>query len=133
MNTSDLSKEFILSSAVPFRQQCGIYFLIRDNKIIYIGQSVNIPARIVNHTKKNYTHIFCLECDESELDILERKYLQKFHPELNGFREKKQTKEKIWVNVLLSHEETEMLDEMVAENGSTRAAFVRLLIEKQVT
>lgn len=38
---------------------------------------------------------------------------------------------KIWVNTLMEKETAEKLDEMVKENGSTRAAFVRLLIEKE--
>jgi metal-responsive CopG/Arc/MetJ family transcriptional regulator len=36
---------------------------------------------------------------------------------------------KVWVNTLMEKEIADKLDEMVSENGSTRAAFVRLLIE----
>lgn len=38
---------------------------------------------------------------------------------------------KVWVNTLMEKEDVAKLDEMVAENGSTRAAFVRLLIDRE--
>jgi metal-responsive CopG/Arc/MetJ family transcriptional regulator len=41
------------------------------------------------------------------------------------------TENNVWVNTLMTKELADKLDEMVAENGSTRAAFVRLLIERE--
>ena len=40
-------------------------------------------------------------------------------------------KQGTWVNTLLNKEEVEKLDEMVGENGSDRAKFVRLLISQE--
>lgn len=40
-------------------------------------------------------------------------------------------KQGTWVNTLLDKEEIQKLDEMVAENGSDRAKFVRLLINQE--
>jgi len=40
-------------------------------------------------------------------------------------------KQGTWVNTLLDKDETQKLDEMVAENGSDRAKFVRLLISQE--
>lgn len=39
--------------------------------------------------------------------------------------------DKVWVNTLMDKEQAEKLDEMVKDNGSTRAAFVRLLIDRE--
>ncbi len=39
--------------------------------------------------------------------------------------------DKVWVNTLLEKNLVEKLDEMVAENGSDRAKFVRLLISNE--
>lgn len=36
--------------------------------------------------------------------------------------------EKVWVNTLMEKDLADKLDEMVAENGSSRAQLVRLLI-----
>lgn len=41
------------------------------------------------------------------------------------------TEKNVWVNTLVEKELADKLDEMVAENGSTRAAFVRLLIKRE--
>lgn len=38
---------------------------------------------------------------------------------------------KIWVNTLMEKDDVEKLDAMVKENGSTRAAFIRLLIDRE--
>jgi hypothetical protein len=38
---------------------------------------------------------------------------------------------KIWVNTQMDEETLSKLDEMVTENGSTRAAFVRLLVDNE--
>lgn len=41
------------------------------------------------------------------------------------------TEENVWVNTLMDKELADQLDEMVADNGSTRAAFIRLLIKRE--
>ena len=38
---------------------------------------------------------------------------------------------KVWVNTLMEKDDVEKLDAMVKENGSTRAAFIRLLIDRE--
>jgi len=38
---------------------------------------------------------------------------------------------KVWLNTLAEKELADKLDEMVKDNGSTRAAFIRLLIERE--
>ena len=38
---------------------------------------------------------------------------------------------KVWVNTLIEKDLAEKLDEMVKENGSTRAQLIRLLIEQE--
>lgn len=40
-------------------------------------------------------------------------------------------KQGTWANTLLSKEEVQLLDEMVVENGSDRAKFIRLLIKQE--
>lgn len=41
------------------------------------------------------------------------------------------TEKNVWVNTLMDKELADKLDEMVTENGSTRAAFIRLLIDQE--
>lgn len=52
-----LSEREIFKRARGLESLSGIYFLIRDNKIIYIGESDNVYKRIWNHlsNKKHYS------------------------------------------------------------------------------
>jgi len=64
----------------------GIYFLIKERKIIYIGQSNNILTRITTHSNsKDFDSYSYIPCDESILDKLESLYIHVYQPELNGF------------------------------------------------
>jgi len=88
-----LSEEEIISMKEPFETIPGIYFLIKDNNIVYIGQSIHIPARVRSHAipgrksvhlKKEFDSYTYVMCREEELDFYERAYIQKFKPIYNG-------------------------------------------------
>ena len=80
-----LSKGEILSMARPQRKQCGVYFLIENNEIVYVGQSVNVHARVASHYYgKVFSYFTCIECPQSHLNSLEALYIHKFNPPLNG-------------------------------------------------
>jgi hypothetical protein len=85
MNADALDKEYIISNSVPALPLCGIYFLIKDNEIVYVGQSIHIPRRLKTHKRdqKSFDKVFFVECKRKELDCLERKYIRKFVPKLN--------------------------------------------------
>lgn len=63
---------------------CGIYFLIKDDEIVYIGQSVNIASRLSQHTNKDFDRMSFILCNKSELNILETLYILAYQPKLNG-------------------------------------------------
>jgi len=66
------------------KRKCGVYFLIKDEEIVYVGQSVNIFSRIGAHeTLKDFDTFTYIECDKSELNIIEAKYIVKFKPKYN--------------------------------------------------
>lgn len=80
-----LSSEAIVDSSVPFKKLCGVYFIISEGQIIYIGQSVDILSRIglhENHWKFDAYSI--VECAKENLDLLESLYIHLFNPPLNG-------------------------------------------------
>ncbi len=62
----------------------GIYFLFKNNQLVYIGQSIDIELRIRNHYKEKdfdtYSYVLCLI---EELNDVEKKYIQKYTPILN--------------------------------------------------
>lgn len=63
----------------------GIYFLVSDGSIVYVGQSRNVHVRVMEHYRSgrsfdSYTYI---PCDGASLDVLEAAYIDKFSPEQN--------------------------------------------------
>lgn len=62
----------------------GIYFLIKDREIVYVGQSMNVAARVSQHKKtRDFDSWSWIPCDTQDLLDLERAYIRKFRPELN--------------------------------------------------
>lgn len=64
--------------------RCGIYFLIQDCRLMYVGQSVNIDARIAQHRReRKFDRYHWIACAPEKLDALERAYLDRFLPPWN--------------------------------------------------
>jgi len=61
----------------------GIYFLVDKEKIIYIGQSVNIPSRLQAHKDKNFDNVYMLPIPQSALNPVEAALIRYFKPPLN--------------------------------------------------
>ena len=63
----------------------GIYFLYDGDKLVYIGQSKSILARIGQHmnTEKPFDSYALIECDEEDLDSMEAQYIRHYQPPLN--------------------------------------------------
>lgn len=79
-----LGHEEILVMAGIKRRICGVYFLIKDCEVIYVGQSVNIHSRIDEHDRvKDFDTFTYIECEKENLSYLEARYISKFKPKLN--------------------------------------------------
>lgn len=75
----------IINNAVDAKGARGVYFLIQDNKIVYVGQSVNVFNRIACHTKdKRFDSYYFLPCPHGNLDVIESAYIHALNPLLNG-------------------------------------------------
>lgn len=63
----------------------GVYFLIKNEEVVYVGQSVNIISRVSAHVKqKEFDRFAFVPCDAQDLDVLESLYIHFLQPELNG-------------------------------------------------
>lgn len=82
----------IAESANEVPLGCGIYFLLRAGKIVYVGQAVNVFRRIGDHVgNKNFDSWSWIKTPKHLLDATERKYINEFCPELNSdFHTRKQ-------------------------------------------
>ena len=84
MNKGIIEKEFILENRKKIEEKiCCIYFLIKNEEIVYIGQSVNGISRIQQHTDKDFDSYFILETKKEYLNDLESHYIVKFNPIYN--------------------------------------------------
>lgn len=61
-----------------------IYFLVKDNEVVYVGQTRYGMNRPYQHRyDKEFDDIYIIKCDEDELDELEDKYIRKYTPIYN--------------------------------------------------
>lgn len=68
------------------RSKCGIYFLIKNNEIVYVGKSVCIEARVAAHRSKGekaFDNVIYFECPEEEVDQIEKILIGKLQPKYN--------------------------------------------------
>jgi excinuclease UvrABC nuclease subunit len=118
---------------------CGLYFLVKNNEIIYIGQSTNISARLDSHTIKNHSYkdydkVFIYEClDAAERTALEEYYIEKFKPRYNSNNNSRNycppLKEEL-IPIVSALKGLHAPDEVAARYGTT-ANTVRKLWRKQ--
>lgn len=83
-----LTREQIVLNSLPIPPRQGIYFLISDGEIVYIGQTRNLASRLGNHVNsKDFSGYYILPVDDPKsLDDLERAYITEFKPRLNKIR-----------------------------------------------
>lgn len=76
----------IVKSSSEWGTQSGIYFLIHGKKVVYVGQSVNIYARVAahKHDKKIFDRFAYVPCPPVLMDKLESLYIHCLKPSLNG-------------------------------------------------
>lgn len=64
----------------------GIYFLLKDGKIVYIGQTHELLKRVKWHMNQemDFKDIRFIECNEDKLTFYETRWIKKFKPIFNG-------------------------------------------------
>lgn len=79
------SQNAVLEAAIPTARASGVYFLIREGEVVYVGQSVDVLHRIARHRRegKRFDAFSYIECDSAEMDRLETLYIKSFVPEEN--------------------------------------------------
>lgn len=64
----------------------GIYFLIKDNIVVYVGKSVNIHGRMRKHViagNKDFDEVRYIEADKSVILDKEKYYTSLYRPKYN--------------------------------------------------
>lgn len=65
---------------------CGVYFLLRDHEIVYIGQSVDCYTRLRSHAQdstKEFNRACYVPVPKEDLDNIEETLISLFKPEYN--------------------------------------------------
>lgn len=65
----------------------GVYFLFDRDSLVYVGQAVNITARIADHLResvKNFDSFAFVECHTEELDDIENHFIRALLPPMNS-------------------------------------------------
>lgn len=78
--------QFLRENAEALDRVCGIYFLMQDGHVVYVGQSINCYGRIDRHYqegKKVFDSVYVVRTDADMLDCLEALYIKKFSPMYN--------------------------------------------------
>jgi hypothetical protein len=85
----------------------GIYFLCKQKKIRYIGQTVNVASRIITHMSeglKDFDSVFFITCPRNSLSDLEISLIKYLKPELNKVYKKSKTPDEfIPAKLILKH------------------------------
>lgn len=63
--------------------QSGIYFLIRDGIIIYIGKTKFLPVRLAGHSVRDYDTYRLIPCAVDKLAVYEERWIKRFKPVKN--------------------------------------------------
>ena len=75
----------IVARSVPYENQCGVYFLVASERVVYVGQSVQIGTRLSDHAKtKDFDAYTYIACSKDKLDVLESLYIHALNPEYQG-------------------------------------------------
>lgn len=75
----------IIDSAQHYGDTCGVYFLVHQDEIVYVGQSLNIWSRIGTHvSSKKFDRAAYIQVPREKLDLVESLYIHMLKPKLNG-------------------------------------------------
>jgi hypothetical protein len=64
----------------------GIYFLLKEGNLVYVGKSINIHARVMQHRDikdKDFDEVILMPVPEDELSRIENYYIGLLKPPLN--------------------------------------------------
>lgn len=83
---TDYTQDEIVANAVPVSIVCGIYFLIKGAEVLYVGQSVDVLARISRHRRDgtDFDSFNVMACEVETLDEMERAYIFALMPKYNS-------------------------------------------------
>jgi len=69
------------SETIPFKKDEYIYFLLNNNELIYIGQTVNMSMRISTHlSSKEFNRVYYFTISEDQKSLVESLCINEYKP-----------------------------------------------------
>lgn len=89
----------------------GVYILIKDFDVLYVGRSLNVIRRLYSHRHKEYDYYVIIESKNHRLKWLETAMISILKPKLNRIQN--------WFNIVQMQNEFDYL-----KNFKTRRSLV---------
>ena len=64
-------------------RECCVYFLIKNDEVIYVGKTIQGISRPLSHNDKDFDSFYMINCKDNELDIKEVEMICKYKPKFN--------------------------------------------------
>lgn len=68
---------------LPKYQDTFVYFLLKDNEVVYVGQTQSGISRPISHKDKDYDCIKLKYCKDYDLNDIEGEFILKYRPKYN--------------------------------------------------
>ena len=81
MQIESEDKETFIS--LPKYKNCFVYMLLKENEVVYVGQTQNGLYRPLSHKDKDFDEIRISYCEPKDLDYYEDTYIKKYTPIYN--------------------------------------------------
>lgn len=81
---SDLLGKYGVDITKAIQTSSGVYLLYSGGELLYVGQSVNVYARVPQHRDKSYDRVMFVPCAKEVLDVVESVLIVVLSPKLNG-------------------------------------------------
>lgn len=80
-----MTAEEIVAASVPVDGLCGVYFLIRDGDVRYVGASTNVIQRLTQHriNGMRFDRFYWMPCEPQKLFAMELEYIKRLNPPEN--------------------------------------------------
>jgi hypothetical protein len=92
----------LVEASLPIQNLAGLYFLVKDKEVVYVGQTIDIFGRISKHRRlgKDFDSFSFITCDDQEKrDELESTYILALAPWMNLSAGRRPIRLPIWGGV----------------------------------
>ena len=93
LRQSTMSPESVIDMKIP-----GVYFLFKNNNLVYVGQSTHVPTRIASHVREGrlkFDRVSFIRVPPERLLEVEAYYIDLLWPEENQTGERAEIRKRI--------------------------------------